>query len=240
MPRHPYTRLLLSAVPDPDRPFVPGDSARFLGHAEEVRRLEPAGVAQVEQVGPNHFVRALGASSIINRTTGFAWTISSICRCFRPTRTRCAAEERRRHHPPGAGAGTGAGHQLGPRKIQRRLVERDGRRLCAPAASCFLATRSERLVGFACHDSIARGFFGPTGVDEAARGAGIGHALLLATLLDMRTLGYGYAIIGDVGPSAFYERTVGATPIPNSEPGVYAGLLKQRRLIIVHPAERLP
>ncbi len=93
--------------------------------------------------------------------------------------------------------------------------------------SCFLATRNGRLVGFACHDSIARGFFGPTGVDEAARGAGIGHALLLATLLDMRTLGYGYGIIGDVGPSAFYERTVGATAIPNSEPGVYAGLLKQ-------------
>ena len=42
----------------------------------------------------------------------------------------------------------------------------------------------------------------------------------------MRTLGYGYAIIGDVGPSAFYERTVGATLIPDSEPGVYAGLLK--------------
>ena len=91
--------------------------------------------------------------------------------------------------------------------------------------SCFLATRDGKLVGFACYDSIARGFFGPTGVDEAARGAGIGHALLLATLLDMRTLGYGYGIIGDVGPSAFYERTVGATQIPNSEPGVYAGLL---------------
>ena len=38
-------------------------------------------------------------------------------------------------------------------------------------------------------------------------------------------LGYGYAIIGDVGPSAFYEKTVGAMPIPNSAPGVYAGML---------------
>ena len=93
--------------------------------------------------------------------------------------------------------------------------------------SCFLATRDGKLIGFACHDAIARGFFGPTGVDEAARGAGIGHALLRATLLDMRTLGHGYGIIGDVGPSAFYERTVGATVIPNSEPGVFAGLLKQ-------------
>ena len=92
--------------------------------------------------------------------------------------------------------------------------------------TCFLATREQRLVGFACHESIARGFFGPTGVDEAARGQGIGHALLLASLLDLKTMGYAYAIIGDVGPSEFYERTVGATQIPNSEPGVYAGLLK--------------
>ena len=92
--------------------------------------------------------------------------------------------------------------------------------------ACFLATRAGELVGFACHESIARGFFGPTGVDEAARGQGIGHALLRASLLDLKTMGYAYAIIGDVGPSEFYERTVGATPIPNSEPGIYAGLLK--------------
>ena len=61
--RHPYTQLLLSAVPDPDRPFVAGDSARFLGHAEEVRRLSRPSCAKVDQVGPNHFVRALGAVS---------------------------------------------------------------------------------------------------------------------------------------------------------------------------------
>ncbi|MCQ4630268.1 GNAT family N-acetyltransferase [Shinella sp. CPCC 100929] len=91
--------------------------------------------------------------------------------------------------------------------------------------TCFIATRAKKLVGFACHESIARGFFGPTGVDEAARGLGIGHALLLASLFDLKTMGYGYAIIGDVGPSAFYEKTVGATAIPNSAPGVYAGML---------------
>ena len=59
-PRHPYTQLLLSAVPDPGQRFVPGDSARFLGHAEEVRRLSRPASQVVEQVGPNHFVRALG------------------------------------------------------------------------------------------------------------------------------------------------------------------------------------
>lgn len=91
--------------------------------------------------------------------------------------------------------------------------------------TCFIAARAKKLLGFACHESIARGFFGPTGVDETARGLGIGHALLLASLFDLKTMGYGYAIIGDVGPSAFYEKTVGAMPIPNSAPGVYAGML---------------
>lgn len=62
-PRHAYTQLLLSAVPDPDRPFVPGDSARFLSHAEEVRRLSRPVSSVVGQVGPDHFVRALGAPS---------------------------------------------------------------------------------------------------------------------------------------------------------------------------------
>lgn len=91
--------------------------------------------------------------------------------------------------------------------------------------TCFIATRDRRLVGFSCHESIARGFFGPTGVEEASRGLGIGHALLLASLFDLKAMGYTYAIIGDVGPSAFYEKTVGAMPIPNSAPGIYAGML---------------
>jgi ABC-type glutathione transport system ATPase component len=59
-PRHLYTQLLLSAVPDPDQRFVPGESAQFLGHAEEVRRLSRPASQAIEQVGPNHFVRALG------------------------------------------------------------------------------------------------------------------------------------------------------------------------------------
>jgi ABC-type glutathione transport system ATPase component len=62
-PRHAYTQLLLSAVPNPDRPFVLGDSARFLGHAERVRRLSRPDSNAVEQVGPNHFTRLFGAES---------------------------------------------------------------------------------------------------------------------------------------------------------------------------------
>ena len=59
-PHHLYTQLLLSAVPDPDQRFRAGESARFLAHAEEVRRRSRPASDAIEQVGPNHFVRALG------------------------------------------------------------------------------------------------------------------------------------------------------------------------------------
>ena len=92
--------------------------------------------------------------------------------------------------------------------------------------SCFIALKNKNLQGFAVYDSTSRGFFGPTGVDEKARGSGIGHALLLATLLDMRNVGHSYAVIGDIGPAEFYVNAVGAIPIPGSEQGLYADLLK--------------
>ncbi len=56
-PRHPYTRLLLSAVPDGERPLLRGESARFLKIAEEVRTLSRPRSDRVETVGPNHMVR---------------------------------------------------------------------------------------------------------------------------------------------------------------------------------------
>lgn len=91
--------------------------------------------------------------------------------------------------------------------------------------SCFVAVSDGQLLGFGCYDATARGFFGPTGVDETQRGHGIGKALLLACLHDMAAQGYGYAIIGGVGPAEFYEKAVGATLIPDSTPGVYRGML---------------
>jgi GNAT superfamily N-acetyltransferase len=91
--------------------------------------------------------------------------------------------------------------------------------------TCWIAHESETLLGFACHEATMKGFFGPTGVDEAARGRGIGHALLIRTLLDMRDQGYGYAIIGGAGPMGFYEKSVGAIAIPGSSPGIYKGML---------------
>ena len=57
------------------------------------------------------------------------------------------------------------------------------------------------------------------------RGQGIGEALLIESLTAMREAGYGYAVIGGVGPAKFYERVAGAIEIPESTPGVYAGML---------------
>ncbi|WP_431323686.1 ABC transporter ATP-binding protein [Rhizobium sp. YTU87027] len=62
-PRHRYTQLLLSAVPDGGKPFVTGGSARFLEQAEKVRALSRPPSTAVEQVGLNHFVRPLAASN---------------------------------------------------------------------------------------------------------------------------------------------------------------------------------
>ena len=92
-------------------------------------------------------------------------------------------------------------------------------------ASCFLAVREQELLGFACYDSIRPNFFGPTGVLEAERGRQIGTALLLAALHAQKAQGYAYAIIGGVGPAEYYAKTVGATLIEGSQPGIYDGLL---------------
>ena len=56
----------------------------------------------------------------------------------------------------------------------------------------YIAVRGQELLGFACYDTTAKGFFGPTGVDEAARGQGIGETLLISTLRAMREAGYAY------------------------------------------------
>jgi predicted N-acetyltransferase YhbS len=86
---------------------------------------------------------------------------------------------------------------------------------------CLIAVQAGQLLGFACYDAAALGFFGPMGVLASARGQGLGRLLLQRTLFDMQQKGYGYAIIGWVGPTEFYERTVGATPIPDSSPGLW-------------------
>ena len=90
----------------------------------------------------------------------------------------------------------------------------------------FIATREQRVVGFAGYECTRKAFFGPTGVDEAERGRGIGKALLIESLCGLRELGYVYGIIGAAGPVDFYQQTVSAIIIPDSETGIYTDLLK--------------
>lgn len=92
--------------------------------------------------------------------------------------------------------------------------------------TCHIAVRDGRIIGFACCEATAKGFFGPTGVTESERGKGIGKALLLESLSLMKAIGYGYAIIGWVNDATpFYEKTVGATIIPDSHPGLYGNMI---------------
>lgn len=94
--------------------------------------------------------------------------------------------------------------------------------------SLFIATRGDpsELIGFCCYDASARGFVGPIGVAESARGTGVGAALLRACLSDMRAVGYGYAVAGAVGAPEFFRRVAGAVEIPDSSPGIYRGMLR--------------
>ena len=83
--------------------------------------------------------------------------------------------------------------------------------------SCFIAVDNKKIIGFACYDATAKGFFGPEGVDPNYRGKGVGKALLLHWLETMRFEGYAYAIIGGMGSTrGFYEKVCNAIPIENS------------------------
>lgn len=91
---------------------------------------------------------------------------------------------------------------------------------------CLIAIVDGQLVGFACYDATARGFFGPTGVSADQRGKGLGLALFYHTLMAMKAQGYAYAIAGSAGPVDFYVNAVGAMPIPSDQEDIYQGLLR--------------
>ena len=92
--------------------------------------------------------------------------------------------------------------------------------------SCFIATSGNEIAGFACYDCTCKDFFGPIGVLESRRRAGIGTVLLLRSLHAMAESGYAYAIVGDGGASEqFYTRAVEVQPISGSKPGVYRNRL---------------
>ena len=83
------------------------------------------------------------------------------------------------------------------------------------------------LLGFCCHGVICPDFLGPLGVIPEWRKHNVGKAVLLASLNALRAQGYAYAIIGWAGPVAFFEKSVGAIVIADSEPGIYRGRLKK-------------
>jgi len=89
-------------------------------------------------------------------------------------------------------------------------------------------TNERELIGFAGYECTRRGFFGPMGVVDSAKNSGVGKALLLAALEALKEMGYVYAIVGAAGPVRFYQKTVGAIIIPDSEPGIYTDLLKSK------------
>lgn len=93
--------------------------------------------------------------------------------------------------------------------------------------TCFIAIQRSTVVGFACYDATAKGYFGPTGVLTTHQGTGIGRALLLTALHAMRDDGYGYAIIGWPARTAvgFYQHTVNAWTIPDAGRGIYQRLI---------------
>lgn len=85
--------------------------------------------------------------------------------------------------------------------------------------TCFIATENGKILGFACYDASAKGYFGPIGISEAARGKNVGTALMYRTLQAMREAGYVYAVIGWVKDAEqFYRKTLGAEFVPNGEP----------------------
>lgn len=94
--------------------------------------------------------------------------------------------------------------------------------------SVWIAQRENELLGFACYETTAKNFFGPTGTKESERGKGIGKILLIKSLESLRELGYAYAIIGGVGPAEFYEKAVGAKIIEGSEISIYENLIRKK------------
>lgn len=94
--------------------------------------------------------------------------------------------------------------------------------------TCIVAHTGNDILGFACYETTARSFFGPTGVLETHRGKKIGKVLLVKALEGLKNMGYAYGIIGGVGPHEYYHKTVGAELIPGSEHSIYKHLLRKK------------
>lgn len=86
--------------------------------------------------------------------------------------------------------------------------------------SCYIAVKNKEIIGFACYEATAKGFFGPMGVRADCRKKGVGAELLTRSLLSMKEAGYAYAIIGWPASSAieFYKKQVDAVIIEGALP----------------------
>jgi peptide/nickel transport system ATP-binding protein len=58
-PQHPYTRLLLSAVPDPERRFTDEHEDDEMSHIDTIRRQAAIAQPEVREITPNHFIRPM-------------------------------------------------------------------------------------------------------------------------------------------------------------------------------------
>jgi GNAT superfamily N-acetyltransferase len=87
--------------------------------------------------------------------------------------------------------------------------------------SCIIAQQHNTLLGFACYDATALGFFGPIGVIGEAQGQGIGRRLAIHCFHEMWLKGYGYAIVGMAASADFYRKITSVIEIPDSDPGLY-------------------
>lgn len=95
--------------------------------------------------------------------------------------------------------------------------------------SCFIAVKDKKIIGFACYDATAKGFFGPIGLSKTERGNKLGSALLLSCLHAMKNDGYAYAVIGWVGDAnPFYEKAANAKLIEGAHPtkSIYSNMIE--------------
>ena len=76
----------------------------------------------------------------------------------------------------------------------------------------FIAEQGMDIIGFACFDIVRnkKGLFGPMGTTGSKRFNSVGTELLHKCLLEMKDVGYEYAVIGEAGPIEFYEKACGA------------------------------
>ena len=86
-----------------------------------------------------------------------------------------------------------------------------GRAMDQDPPAVFAARKDGHLVAFAAHDAnnSGLGWFGPAGTLTAHRGHGLGEALLIQCLLDVKDKPEG-GVIAWIGPREFYEKAAGA------------------------------